>query len=250
MWGPLSDWSRAVCALVRLPRLVGVGWPLPGGGLWLRAFYLRVGCLSSRVWLLKGVRMPYAGEDRIEKVKRPSSVTVTGRSPAGWFSEDGKHRLTVQQKRFCDEYLARGLTKPVEAYLEAGYKPGSRNAATAAVKNMLARANVREYLELMKPRYEGKLLLTRDYVIEGLKSVAEGSRNDNAKVAALKHLGQYLGMWVERTEVTGADGQPIAFTDAGGALAGVSDENLRKVKELLSARKSDVEDGEGDRALN
>jgi hypothetical protein len=57
-------------------------------------------------------------------------------------------------------------------------------------------------------------------------------------------------MWVERTEVTGADGQPIAFSDAGGALAGVSDENLRKVKELLSARKDGSDSDEGDRALN
>jgi hypothetical protein len=194
--------------------------------------------------------MPYAGSDKIEVVKRPAGATVTGVSPAAWFSADGKHRLTVKQKRFCDEFLSRGMSKPVEAYLEAGYKPGSRSSAGAAVKNMLARANVRAYLEEMKPRYEGKLLLTRDYVIEKLKEVAEGSRNDNAKVSALKHLGQYLGMWVERTEVTGADGQPIAFSDVGGALADVSDENLRKVKELLSARKSGDEDSGSDRTVN
>lgn len=183
--------------------------------------------------------MPYAGEDRLSGVKQSAGRPLGSGSPAGWFSADGKHRLTMKQKRFCDEYLARGLTKPVEAYLEAGYKPSTKSTATAAIKNMLERASVRAYIEEMKPRYEGKLLLTRDYVIEKLKEVAEGSRNDNARVSALKHLGQYLGMWVERTEVTGADGQPIAFADASGALSDVSDENLRKVKELLSARKSD-----------
>ena len=244
--GPMSDGVVRFC--------------LPAFGGWLATTGLRpvVGCILLAVggvclvgwWALRGFVMPYAGIEKIVKVQRPSHRPVGTGGPTGWFSECGRYRLTMKQKRFCDEYLSRGLTKPFEALLEAGYKPGGDGSARAAVKTLLEKPNVRAYIELMKPKYEGKLLLTRDYVVEGLKAVAEGSRNDNAKVAALKHLGQYLGMWVERTEVTGADGQPIAFADAGGALAGVSDENLRRVKELLSARKPEDGGSEVERAVN
>jgi hypothetical protein len=107
---------------------------------------------------------------------------------------------------------------------------------------------VRFYVELMRPKHEGQVLVTRDYVVEGLKGVVESSVNDSARVAALKQLGQFLGMWVERSEVTGRDGAPLVGGRGDSGLGDVPVEVLRGVRDLLvSARKSGGDgDGDGD----
>jgi phage terminase small subunit len=170
----------------------------------------------------------------------------TGKGPSAfiWWSQDGKHKVTVRQKLFCDAYLAGGLVNPKAAYKQAGYaiNPNPAYLATS-VSTLLAKPQIRAYIEENRPKFEAKLLITRDYVVEKLKDIAEESKNDNARVAALKHLGQFLGMWVERTEVTGKDGGPVGFADQTVDLSGVPEENLRRVKELLSAQKLS-DDGE------
>ena len=170
---------------------------------------------------------------------RPKTTRVPNlQSGFVWWSRDGKHKLTFKQKRFCDAYLAKGLTNTTECAIEAGYTTSSPSATREAVRHLLKHAGVRAYLREYRPKYEESLLITRDYVIEKLKGIAEGSKNDNARVGALKHLGQFLGMWVDRTEITGKDGGPVGFADQSADLSGVPEENLRRVKELLSARKS------------
>ena len=147
----------------------------------------------------------------------------------------------LKQKRFCDIYIAQGMVRASQAVREAGYAPSTDSRARIAASDLLKKESIRAYIAEMRPQYENKLLVTKDYVIEKLKEIAEDSRNDNAKVSALKHLGQFLGMWVDRTEITGRDGGPVGFADQSADLSGVSEENLRRVKELLSARKRESE---------
>lgn len=163
------------------------------------------------------------------------------RSPVIWWSKDRKHKLTRKQKVFCDAYLTQGMTAAYKAVYEAGYAPRSEQRARIFASDLLKQENIRVYLAENRPQHEASMLVTRDYVIEKLKTIAEDSRNDNAKVSALRHLGQFLGMWVERTEVTGKDGGPVGFADQTADLSGVPEENLKRVKELLSARKSSDE---------
>lgn len=144
-----------------------------------------------------------------------------------WFSECGKYRLSGKQKAFCDAYLASNFTNAVGAAREAGYRDPRGSS-----QRLLKTGGVREYIALMRPKLEAKALITRDYVISNLMKLVDNSRNDNAKVGALRQLGQYLGMWVERTEVTGKDGGAVAFSDA--SLEGLSTEDLKKVRSILA----------------
>jgi hypothetical protein len=169
--------------------------------------------------------------------KRGRKFPGAGKSRIVWVSECGKFKLNAKQKLFCDLYVAHGQSEGHKCYLEAGFKPASQYTLTSGVTQLLKLPQVKFYLGLRQAETEREVTVTRNYVIERLKQIADDSRNDAARVAALKQLGQHLNMWVDRTELTGRDGGPVAFSDSGADLSGVSEENLLRVKELLSARK-------------
>lgn len=146
-------------------------------------------------------------------------------SPFVWFSDCGRFRLSARQKVFADLWLARGLVDAKACAVEAGYSAGG-------VGTLTRHAGVREYVSVMRPRYEAKALVTQEYVISKLMELVDKSKNDNARVGALRQLGQHLGMWVERTEVSGVGGGPVGIESRD--LSGLSDEDLRKVKSVLA----------------
>ena len=193
------------------------------------------------------------GEPRTKEEMRAVGFThenrrtaTTGSVKVAWVSPCANFQLNQRQKIFCDTYIASGMKNAHEAYVAAGYK-GTGASAKSSAYGLLQKPAVREYIKLHRDQYKNQVLVTQDYVVENLKGVVQESKNDAARVAALKQLGQFLGMWVERTEVTGKDGGPVGFADASNDLSGVSEENLQRIKELLSAQKSD---DDGDRLVN
>ena len=115
-----------------------------------------------------------------------------------------------RHERFA-ELLASGKTA-TEAYGEAGYTPGRRDAASRLSANVNIRARLRE-LQAIAIK---KTVLTKEWVLNGLIEIAERSmqhkgvmhrgrvvefRFDAAGAnRALELLGKELGMFVDRTE--------------------------------------------------
>lgn len=120
--------------------------------------------------------------------------------------------LTPKQQRFVDEYLID--LNASAAYRRAGYVAKTENVAAVEGHRLLSNPNVRAAVEAGKAQRSEKVGLTRDYVINGLMSEATYrgvGASHSARVTALKHLGDHLGLFPSKHEHTGADGGPIRY---------------------------------------
>ncbi len=157
--------------------------------------------------------------------------------------------LTTQQRKFCAEYVR--LLNGTAAALEAGY---SEKNARQQASRLLTKADIKaEVARLMEeqsmPASEVLLRLTKHaqldmtqyvkqygtwmtvdieairrdglgHLIKKLKPTKHGTEVEFHDVqTALLALGKHHKLFVERHEVTGKDGEPIAIEDARDQLA-------------------------------
>ena len=106
--------------------------------------------------------------------------------------------------------LAKGMTAE-DAYESAGFKPNRGNAARLKAKDSI----LRRVAELVGKSAQ-KAEVSVERVLRGLLKEAEregeGS-SASARVSAWGLLGKHLKMFVEKHELTGADGGPIETED-------------------------------------
>ncbi len=137
--------------------------------------------------------------------------------------------LTPKQQRFIDEYLID--LNATQAAIRAGYsvETAKKKAAGWVVKGSVSQA-IQAAREKVKQRNE----LSQDDVIQGL--LLEAKRDGKgashaARVSAWTQLGKHLGMFVERHEHSGPNGEPIQhehsltarIDELTAAFAGVAD---------------------------
>lgn len=90
-------------------------------------------------------------------------------------------KLTVKQRKFCDEYIKSG--NATEAYFKAGYQIKSNEAARANASRMLTKANIKEYIETRLKQLESKKLAGAREVLEYLTSVMRGEQTESVATA-------------------------------------------------------------------
>ena len=121
--------------------------------------------------------------------------------------EKGKgSKLTTKMENFVNEYFID--FNGAQAVLRAGYKSNSPNRlAVKLLNHPLVQAAI---AEKKKERAE-KTELSADYVITKLISIAEKQEDINAQAAlrALELLGKHLGLYRDRQEISGPDGEAI-----------------------------------------
>ena len=78
-------------------------------------------------------------------------------------------RLTVKQKRFCDEYLID--LNATQAAIRAGYSP---KTAAASAARLLRNVKVQEYIAQRMAEKESELIADQDEVLRYLTSVLRG----------------------------------------------------------------------------
>ena len=115
--------------------------------------------------------------------------------------------LTTKQQRFCEEYL-KDLNAS-RAALRAGYKTGNPNRVG---HELMQKEGIKFALDgLMADRAE-KVKVDANYVLNKIiKSLerAEGKENETAVLRASELLAKHLGMFVEKTEVSGPEAGAI-----------------------------------------
>ena len=79
-----------------------------------------------------------------------------------------KKGLNEKQKNFCREYVID--FNGTQAAIRAGYE--KKNARITASK-LLTNSNISDYIKKLTDKIEEKQLVTKEYVIEGLKEVSE-----------------------------------------------------------------------------
>lgn len=114
--------------------------------------------------------------------------------------------LSPLQLAFCKEYVVDYEGKA--AAIRAGYSP---QWADRQANQLKRNAGVRRYIEHLQTSKEAKIVsVTPDYLIQQLTAVMskEGVK-DSDKIRSIELLMKHLGMFIDRTEITGKDGEAI-----------------------------------------
>jgi phage terminase small subunit len=117
-----------------------------------------------------------------------------------------KLALTPRQRKFCEEYnLDFNATA---AAIRAGYSP---KYADRQAHLLMLNEGVAMYIDDLARSKEAKVVsVDPDYIIQRITAIVnkEGAR-DGDKLRGLELLARHLGMFIERTEISGRDGEAI-----------------------------------------
>ena len=116
--------------------------------------------------------------------------------------------MTPRQQRFVDEYLVD--LNATQAAIRAGY---SARTAEQQGPRLLGNVEIVEAVQVAQQARSHRMQITQDDVLRGLRREAtlEGEGSSHAaRVSAWGLIGKHLGMFVERRQPLGADGQPVA----------------------------------------
>jgi len=133
--------------------------------------------------------------------------------------------LNYRQRRFVAEYMTDGIA--TSAAIRAGYsEKTAAEQACRLLKNVKIKAAIKEAEDLKAERSK----ITTDYVLASLKVLVDRcmqaepvyDRNgeptgefkfdSNGAARSLELLGKNLKLFTDKTELTGADGQPIGLS--------------------------------------
>ena len=118
--------------------------------------------------------------------------------------------LTDRQRNFVIEFLKD--LDATRAVLAAGYKTKYPNRIAF---QLVRTPKIKLTIELLQIKRAEKSSVTKDLVIRKvLKIIEECERdntNPNAALRGLELIARHLGMFIDRTEITGRDGEAIKY---------------------------------------
>lgn len=115
--------------------------------------------------------------------------------------------LTVKQRRFVEEYLID--FNGAAAVLRAGYNTKYPNRLA---HEMLFHPGIKAAIDHVTLERASASVLKPDYVIQKITKTIEKAENDNNHNAVLRGcelLARHLGMFIERQEISGPNGDAI-----------------------------------------
>ena len=115
--------------------------------------------------------------------------------------------MTPRKQRFVDEYLVD--LNATQAAIRAGY---SARTAEQQGPRLLGNVEIAQAVQAAQQARSHRVLINQDDVLRGLRREAtlEGEGSSHAaRVSAWGLIGKHLGMFVERRQQLGEDGQPV-----------------------------------------
>jgi phage terminase small subunit len=148
--------------------------------------------------------------------------------------------LTIRQRRFCDEYVID--YDGSAAAIRAGYAP---KGAPQQAHTLMMNSGVQAYIDYLTQSKEAKITaVSPDYVVAKVVDTldkADKKGNFTAVLRACELLAKHLGMFVERTELTGKDGGPLEVNQKRIEEDAVAFTNLlNQLKERAASVKEPV----------
>lgn len=115
-------------------------------------------------------------------------------------------KLSPKMARFVEEYLLD--LNASAAVIRAGYKTRNNNRIGA---ELLRHPLVRKELDAHMSERRERMELNADYVLTKLVNIVENTEKGNpaAALRGLELLGKHLGLYRDRTEISGPDGGAI-----------------------------------------
>lgn len=118
-------------------------------------------------------------------------------------------KLTAKQARFVEEYLID--LNATQAAIRAGYSDKTAKQKGYALLND---KHIKQAISEGQAKVSERTLVTQEDVIRGLLTEAEwqgeGSSH-SARVSAWEKLGKHLGMFKDKVEHTGKDGEELSL---------------------------------------
>lgn len=106
-----------------------------------------------------------------------------------------KVELTSKQQKFCDEYLVD--LNGTQAAIRAGY---SEHTAKQIATENLSKPYLQEYLTGKKQEVQARTNITVDYVVNGIKDIAELGESETNRLRAFDLLGKHVGAYEKDNE--------------------------------------------------
>lgn len=140
---------------------------------------------------------------------RPESPAVK-KALASMDMEALRKALTHRQRRFCDEYTID--FNGTAAAVRAGY---ASNYPDRQAHQLLHNQGIMTYIEFLTASKAAKIMsVNPDYVIQGIVNiVSKEEGKDGDKLRGFELLGKILGMFVDKTELSGRDGGAIEIEE-------------------------------------
>ena len=137
-------------------------------------------------------------------------------------------RLTPKMETFVDCYFANGFNGAL-AYEQAGYSY-TKDASNEASR-LLKHPKVQELVQERKAERKKDSDLSAEYVIQKLIAIADANEADNptASLRSLELLGKHLGLYKDRQEISGPDGEAIQMMEQK------TQENVESFKSKLAS---------------
>ena len=108
-------------------------------------------------------------------------------------------KLTIKQKRFCEEYLKSG--NGTRSYINAGYS-ASEDVARINASKLLTTTNIKEYIEKQQAKVQNKNILTIAEIQEDLTQIAKTPyERTNDRLKAYELLTRMQGGFLDRSEI-------------------------------------------------
>lgn len=140
--------------------------------------------------------------------------------------------LTPRQERFVQEYLVD--LNATQAAIRAGYSPKAANREGC---RLLTNVDIQSAITVAKQARAARAELSQDWVLRRLRIEAtrkEEGASHSARVSALKLLGQHMGMFKEKLELSGS----VGGMGRGATVEDMTSEQLERI-----ARESDPSAG-------
>lgn len=143
--------------------------------------------------------------------RRPESASV--KLGVEIYREEGdieplRNALSPRQRAYCEEYVVDyNGWKAAKRAGYAGTEKTLQRQSTQLKRNM----GVNAYIDFLTTSKEAKIVaVDPDYVIAGLtKILQKPEARDGDKIRVYEILARHLGMFIDRTEITGKDGDAI-----------------------------------------
>lgn len=115
--------------------------------------------------------------------------------------------LTDLQREFCNQYIVD--LKPTAAAIRAGY---AEKYANRQAYQLLENPAIRITIDALRAERNKNSDVTKDFVLMGIQKairLAEEAGNHNATLRGYELLARHLGMFIEKTEISGPNGEAI-----------------------------------------
>lgn len=143
----------------------------------------------------------------IQKEKRKTISDKSQRAIDSGNIQDVIDSLSDQQKVFCEEFLTD--LNATQAVIRAGYKTKYPNRVAY---QLMENPAIRIAIDGLRAERSKGTDVTKDFVLRGIQKaikLAEENNNLNALLRGYELLAKHLGMFIERTEISGPDGEAI-----------------------------------------